>query len=128
MIQPIDIEAVADGEVQQYANRVLTSVNDHDVHISIMQAPYFWHLHPDSDETFLVVEGTLAVDLDDGTVNLQRGQLLTVHAGTRHRTRPVTARSVNLTVERTHATTVQCDAPPDTSLYSQLDAAFKAAG
>lgn len=112
MIQPIDIEALASSELQQYSNRVLTSVNDHDVHISIMQAPYFWHLHPDSDETFLVVEGTLAVDLDKETVNLQRGQLLTVRAGTRHRTRPVTARSVNLTVERTNATTVRCDAPP----------------
>lgn len=112
MIQPIDIEVIVSGEFHPYSNRVLTSVNDHDVHISIMRAPYFWHLHPDSDETFVVVEGMLAVDLDDGTVNLQRGQLLTVRAGVRHRTRPVTARSVNLTVERTDATTVRCDAPP----------------
>ncbi|WP_429251927.1 cupin domain-containing protein [Paraburkholderia sp. GAS333] len=112
MIQPIDIEAIARGDIQRYSNQVLTSVNDHDVHLSIMQTPYFWHLHPDSDETFVVVEGTLAVDMDDGTVNLQRGQMLSVPAGVRHRTRPVTARSVNLTVERTDATTVRCDAPP----------------
>lgn len=112
MIQLIDIEAIVSGELQPYSNSVLTSVNDHDVHLSIMQAPYFWHLHPDSDETFVVVDGTLAVDVDDGTVNLQRGQLLTVRAGMRHRTRPVTARSVNLAVERTGATTVRCDAPP----------------
>jgi mannose-6-phosphate isomerase-like protein (cupin superfamily) len=112
MIQPIDIGAVASGELRQYSNLVLTSVNDHDVHISVMETPYFWHLHPDSDETFLVVEGTLAIDFDDGSVNLQKGQLLTVPAGLRHRTRPVTARSVNLTVEKTNAATVQCDAPP----------------
>lgn len=114
MIQPIDIGAVASGECQQYSNRVLTSMNDHDVHLSVMEVPYFWHSHPDSDETFLVIEGTLAIDFDDGSVYLQPGQLLTVPAGTRHRTRPVTARTVNLTIEKTDAITIECDAPPRT--------------
>ncbi|MFL9911130.1 cupin domain-containing protein [Paraburkholderia sp. RL17-337-BIB-A] len=112
MIQPIEIAAVAGGTLQGYSNQVLTSVNDHDVHISVMDAPYFWHLHPNSDETFFVVEGALALDFDDGSVELHAGQLLTVPAGTRHRTRPLGARSVNLTVEKANAATVQCDAPP----------------
>jgi mannose-6-phosphate isomerase-like protein (cupin superfamily) len=112
MIQPIDLRALAAGTQQGYSNRVLTSVNDHDVHLSVMDAPYFWHLHPDSDETFYVVEGALAVDFDDGSVDLHAGQLLTVPAGVRHRTRPLGARSVNLTVEKTRATTVECAAPP----------------
>lgn len=112
MIKPIDIGANADSTLQGYSNQVLTSVNDHDVHLSVMDAPYFWHLHPDSDETFFIVEGTLVVDFDDGSVELQTGQLLTVPAGMRHRTRPVGARSVNLTVEKANATTVRCDAPP----------------
>ena len=111
MIQPIDIGVVAGGTLQGYSNQVLTSVNDHDVHLSVMDGPYFWHLHPDSDETFFVVEGVLTVDFDDGSVDLQVGQLLTVPAGMRHRTRPVGARSVNLTVEKASATTIQCEAP-----------------
>lgn len=41
MIQPIDIEAITRGDIQPYSNQVLSSVNDHDVHLSIMQAPYF---------------------------------------------------------------------------------------
>lgn len=112
MIKPIDLTALASGTLHSYSNQVLTSVNDHDVHLSVMDAPYVWHLHPDSDETFYVVEGTLAVDFDDGTVDLHAGQLLTVPAGVRHRTRPVGARSVNLTVEKSDTTTVECDAPP----------------
>jgi mannose-6-phosphate isomerase-like protein (cupin superfamily) len=111
MNQPIDLSAVTRGMHRGYANRVLTSVNDHDVHLSVMDAPYFWHLHPNSDETFLVVEGILAVDFDDGSVALQPGQLLSVPAGVRHRTRPVGARSVNLTLEKTGTATVPCDAP-----------------
>lgn len=111
MIQPVDVGAVAGGTLQGYSNQILTSVNDHDVHLSVMDGPYFWHLHPDSDETFLVIEGVLTIDFDDGSVDLLSGQLLTVHAGMRHRTRPRGARSVNLTVEKTDATTVRCEAP-----------------
>jgi mannose-6-phosphate isomerase-like protein (cupin superfamily) len=112
MIQMIDIGAVAGDTPEGYSNKVLTSVNDHDVHVSVMDAPFFWHFHPDSDETFFVVEGALTIEFEDGSIDLQAGQLLTVPAGTRHRTRPVGARSVNLTVEKKDATTVQCDAPP----------------
>jgi mannose-6-phosphate isomerase-like protein (cupin superfamily) len=112
MIQPIDIGVVAGGTFQGYSNQVLTRVNDHEVHLSVMDAPYFWHLHPDSDETFFVVEGALTVDFEDGSVDLQVGQLLTVPAGMRHRTRPLGPRSVNLTVEKANAATVRCDAPP----------------
>ncbi|WP_250455260.1 cupin domain-containing protein [Caballeronia sp. ATUFL_M2_KS44] len=109
MIQPITPEAIADAVRDGYMNRVITSVNDHDIHISVMHAPYKWHFHPDSDETFIVVEGTLVIDLDDRAVQLHAGQMLTVPAGTRHRTRPLGARSVNLTVERKDAATVLCD-------------------
>ncbi|KAA1014270.1 cupin domain-containing protein [Paraburkholderia panacisoli] len=112
MIKPIDVRAVAGCTREGYSNQVLTSVNDHDVHLSVMNEPYYWHLHPNSDETFFVVEGVLSVDFEDGSVDLQAGQLLTVPAGMRHRTRPAGARSVNLTVEKSDAATVQCEAPP----------------
>ena len=111
MIQPIDCHAIAREARDGYMNRVLTSVNGQNVHLSVMEGPFYWHLHPDSDETFLVLEGTLVIDFDDGAVELRPGQLLTVPAGTRHRTRPAGARSVNLTVEKAGASTVRCDEP-----------------
>ena len=107
----IDLTTLADTPNDGYLNRVIATVNDHAVHISMMTAPYEWHLHPDSDETFIVTEGTLVIDLDDGPVEVRAGQLLTIPAGVRHRTRPKGARSVNLTVERNNATTVFCDDP-----------------
>jgi mannose-6-phosphate isomerase-like protein (cupin superfamily) len=111
MIKPIDCHTIAREARNRYMNRVLTSVNDQNVHISVMTEPFFWHLHPDSDETFLVLEGTLIIDFDDGSVELRPGHLLTIPAGVRHRTRPAGARSVNLTVEKESATTVRCDVP-----------------
>ncbi|WP_248324536.1 MULTISPECIES: cupin domain-containing protein [unclassified Caballeronia] len=111
MISPIDLTTLARTPNDGYLNRIVATVNDHEVHISVMTSPYEWHLHPDSDETFIVTEGTLVIDLEDGSMHVHAGQLLTVPAGVRHRTRPLGARSVNLTVERKHATTVFCDDP-----------------
>ena len=78
-------------------------MNDHEVRISVMTEPYHWHRHPDSDETFLAIEGGLFIDFDDQTTELLPGQMVTVPRGVRHRTRPITERSVNLTFVRAGA-------------------------
>ena len=88
-----------------YDNRAIGRVNDHEVRMSVMTEAYAWHLHPDSDEIFLNVDGRLIIELEDETVELAPGQMFTVPRGTRHRTRPAGARSVNLTFEKTGAST-----------------------
>jgi mannose-6-phosphate isomerase-like protein (cupin superfamily) len=88
---------------QSYENHVVATVNDHVVRISVMTEAYHWHRHPDSDESFLAMEGGLMIDLDDRTIELRPGELFTVERGVRHRTRPAGARSVNLTFERKDA-------------------------
>jgi mannose-6-phosphate isomerase-like protein (cupin superfamily) len=82
-----------------YENHPVASVNDHVVRISIMTGPFRWHHHPNSDETFLVLEGVLLVDLEDTTLRLGAGQMVTIPKGMRHNTRPDGARSVNITIE-----------------------------
>ena len=53
-----------------YDNHPIAKVNDHLVRISVMTQPYPWHLHPNSDETFLVIEGRLNIEFEDGTLEL----------------------------------------------------------
>ncbi len=88
---------------EPYNNHPIAAVNDHEVRISVMTEPYRWHRHPDSDESFLALEGGLFIDFDDRTIELLPGHLITVRRGVRHRTRPIGARSVNLTFERAGA-------------------------
>ncbi len=92
-----------------YDNHPVAEVNDHVVRIATMTDAYRWHFHPNSDETFLVIEGRLAIDFESGSVELDPGQLLTIPRGLRHRTRPVGTRSVNLTFELAQAETVEVD-------------------
>jgi mannose-6-phosphate isomerase-like protein (cupin superfamily) len=89
-----------------YDNHPIATVNDHVVRIATMTEPYHWHFHPNSDETFLVIEGRLSIEFESGSLELDPGQLLTIPRGVRHRTRPVGARSVNLTFELAQSETV----------------------
>jgi mannose-6-phosphate isomerase-like protein (cupin superfamily) len=89
-----------------YDNHPIAEINDHVVRIATMTEPYHWHFHPNSDETFLVIEGRLSIEFESGLVELDPGQLVTIPRGVRHRTRPVGARSVNLTFELAQAETV----------------------
>jgi mannose-6-phosphate isomerase-like protein (cupin superfamily) len=90
---------------ETYDNHAIAYVNDHVVRISTMTQPYPWHFHPNSDETFLVVEGGLVIEFEHGQIRLGPGQMATVPRGVRHRTRPVGHRSVNLTFEAGDTTT-----------------------
>jgi mannose-6-phosphate isomerase-like protein (cupin superfamily) len=95
-----------------YDNHPVATVNDHVIRLSVMTEEYHWHCHPDSDETFLALEGGLLIDLDGETLELKPGYMFTVYRGVRHRTRPLGARSVNLTFERADAKTEGL-APPN---------------
>jgi mannose-6-phosphate isomerase-like protein (cupin superfamily) len=96
----------AESSQAAYDNHPIAKINDHVVRISTMTEPYPWHFHPNSDETFLVIEGHLAIEFESGSLELNPGQLLTIPRGVRHRTRPAGARSVNLTFELAHTETI----------------------
>ncbi|QIE28875.1 Cupin domain protein (plasmid) [Caballeronia sp. SBC1] len=103
----VNLSSVAEQTKAGYCNQILATVNDHAVHLSVMDSPFFWHFHPDSDEVFIVLEGVLLVELETARYELKPGEMLTVPAGVRHRTSPLTSRSVNLTVEKMNAQSVR---------------------
>lgn len=89
-----------------YENHPIARANDHLVRISQMAQPYPWHFHPNSDEVFLVTEGKLRIEFENGSLELGPGEMVTVPAGMLHRTLPVGSRSVNLTFEAEDAETI----------------------
>jgi mannose-6-phosphate isomerase-like protein (cupin superfamily) len=81
-------------------NQTLTTVNDAVVRLGVIEGDFHWHKHDDQDEFFLVLEGQLLIDIEDGdTVTLDPHPGFTVSRGVVHRTRaPV--RTAILMVER----------------------------
>ena len=70
-----------------WAPRTIARVNDYDVRLAKARGEFAWHAHPDTDELFLVVHGTLHIDLEPAaaSVTLRAGELFVVPRGTRHR-------------------------------------------
>jgi mannose-6-phosphate isomerase-like protein (cupin superfamily) len=89
-----------------YRNMVINRVNDSCLRLAVFDIEYQWHYHPKSDELFIVVEGCLAIDLEDGReLRLQQWESVTIPAMTVHRTRAI-GRTVNLCFEELGAETV----------------------
>ncbi|MCF6370819.1 cupin domain-containing protein [Rhizobium halophilum] len=106
-MKPTNIPQAANLAVGPYHNSVLSFVNDHVIRLSVMTEPFHWHHHPNSDEFFQVIEGTMALDLPGQTLLMESGDSYTVKVGTPHRTRPIGGRSVNITCERADMRTVE---------------------
>lgn len=102
----VDIRAEQAAITESYSNQVLVDVNTDCMRLAVFEGEYRWHQHPDSDELFLVVAGTLQIDLADGSrLELTEWQSVVIPAGTVHRTRAI-GRTVNLTCEKNGAQTV----------------------
>lgn len=76
---------------QVWSPRIVARVNDYDVRVAHARGEHVWHVHEDTDEFFLVVDGTFDIALRDGpdgaerTVHLAQGDVFVVPQGTEHR-------------------------------------------
>ena len=52
------------------------------------------HSHPDTDETFITIDGELRIDFRDGAVTAKPGEMFVVPKGTEHK--PFAEREVKL--------------------------------
>lgn len=67
--------------------RVVAAMNETLFKVAWIEGEFVWHQHDDTDEAFLVMEGTLLMDLEDRTVEVGPGEMYVVPAGTQHRPR-----------------------------------------
>ena len=103
-----------------WSPKVVATLNDYEVKVVKVKGEFVWHSHADTEELFLVVEGTLTIRLPDGEVNLGPGQLFVVPRGVEHC--PVAAEEASLVlieptgVVNTGEAGGDLTAPHDTSL------------
>ncbi|WP_312936094.1 cupin domain-containing protein [Pseudomonas sp.] len=71
---------------QQWSPRVVAEMNDYQFKVVRIAGEFIWHAHPETDEAFLVLAGTLRIDLREGPVFVQPGELYVVPRGVEHRT------------------------------------------
>jgi mannose-6-phosphate isomerase-like protein (cupin superfamily) len=94
----VDVPAIVAACRDKWFNQTLVRVNDSVVRLGIVQGEFHWHKHDREDEFFFVLEGRLAIQLADRTVELGPGQGVVVPKGVMHRPRAA-RKTVMLMVE-----------------------------
>ena len=46
---------------------------------------FIWHQHEETDEAFIVIEGTMSIEFEKETMTLQQGEMIVVPKGVKHR-------------------------------------------
>jgi len=74
--------------------RIIADLNDSHVKLAKVQGEFVWHSHADEDELFLVLKGRLVIELRDGKLTLDPGEMVVIPKGVEHR--PVAEEEVHL--------------------------------
>ncbi|WP_409275572.1 cupin domain-containing protein [Pseudomonas sp. KCJK9111] len=83
---PVNLKQKASMIDSQWSPRVVAQMNDYQFKVVRIEGEFIWHAHPETDEAFLVLEGTLRIDLPQRSVHVAPGELFVVPRGVQHRT------------------------------------------
>jgi mannose-6-phosphate isomerase-like protein (cupin superfamily) len=65
--------------------RIVAQFNNYHIKLVKVKGEFTWHEHIETDELFLVIDGSLDIHLRDGKVTLQAGEVFVVPKGVEHR-------------------------------------------
>ena len=68
-----------------WSPKVIAELNDYQFKLVKIQGEFVWHNHPDTDEVFIVIEGSMNIEFENETVKLNEGEMLVVPKGVEHK-------------------------------------------
>jgi hypothetical protein len=71
--------------VGDYAVGLIAKMNDYDFKIVKFKGDFVWHSHPNTDETFIILEGTLIMNFRDYKVEVNAGEMIVIPKGVEHK-------------------------------------------
>jgi len=86
-LQKVRLDEAAAARPEQWSQQVVGRANGSLFKVAKGTGSTEWHAHADMDEVFVVTAGTLVVELRDGEVALEAGDLFVVPRGVEHRPR-----------------------------------------
>jgi mannose-6-phosphate isomerase-like protein (cupin superfamily) len=75
---------IAASLTELWSPRVIGEVDDTYVKVAKVLGSLAWHSHENEDELFLVLKGSLRIELEGSTVELGEGEMFIVPKGVRH--------------------------------------------
>lgn len=85
MLEKVNLHQALGRFEEHWRPKVIGAPNGQEVKLVKLSGAFVWHHHADADELFLVLRGRLRIELRDGAVALEPGEMVIVPRGVEHR-------------------------------------------
>jgi len=68
-----------------YAVRIIAKMNNYEFKIVKRKSDFIWHSHEDTDETFIILDGTMIMHFRDRAIEINKGEMIVIPKGTEHK-------------------------------------------
>ena len=85
MTTKINLKSKFDTFHEQWSPKIIAEMNDYQFKLVKIKNDFIWHQHEDTDEVFIVLEGSMSIEFEEKTVELSEGEMLVVNKGDKHK-------------------------------------------
>ena len=68
----------------RWSPKVIAEMNDYQFKLVKIKDDFIWHKHDDTDEVFIVLDGTIFIEFEDETIQINEGEMIVVPKGIKH--------------------------------------------
>jgi len=70
---------------EDYSVGIVAKMNDYEFKLVKFKGEFVWHSHPDTDETFIILDGRMVMHFKDKLVELNSGEMIVIPKGVEHK-------------------------------------------
>ena len=85
MKKPINLQSKFKLFSEYWSPKVIAEMNDYQFKVVKIKGDFIWHEHKDTDEVFIVLEGSMGIEFKDRTVTLNSGEMIVVQKRDEHK-------------------------------------------
>jgi mannose-6-phosphate isomerase-like protein (cupin superfamily) len=83
--QKINFEEKFSEFAEHWSPRIVAELNDYQIKLAKLKGEFTWHEHKDTDEAFIVISGSMSIELRDRKIDLSAGEMFVVPKGVEHK-------------------------------------------
>ena len=68
-----------------YAVGIVAKMNNYEFKIVKFKGDFIWHKHDNTDETFIILDGTMIMNFRDRKLEINKGEMIVIPKGVEHK-------------------------------------------
>lgn len=84
--KPINLAEKFSRFSEHWSPKIIAQMNDYHFKLVKFQGEFVWHNHSDTDEVFIVVDGSMTIHFREGEFAVRAGEMFVIPKGVEHKT------------------------------------------